>query len=535
MAKFFINRPIVAIVIAILMVIAGVVAMLGLPTAQFPNIADPQIQVNATYTGADAQTVAQSVATPIEQQMRGVDNMNYMYSLNASNGSMTLTVDFDIDTDAEHRPDPGADADLAGQLAIASRGDQQRRHGAEIDCGAADADRPLLAATEPTTTSFWRTTPPSILNDALTRVPGVASVSVFGAGQYAMRCWVKPDKLAKLGITVPEIINAIQAQNTVNPAGQIGGEPVPPGQQFTYTVRAPGPPADGGGVRQDRRPRATPDGGILRLKDVARVELGAQNYNMIGRLNGKPAALVAVYQSPGANAVQTAAGVRKMHGGSQEAAFPQDLEYDVALDTTLAVTAGMKEIEHTLVEALVLVIIVVFIFLQGWRATLIPLLAVPVSLIGTLWSFRCSAFPSIRFRCSAWCWPSDWWWTTPSWWSRRWSTTSRRACRRRTRPCKAMEEVSGPVIAIALILAAVFIPTAFIPGITGRLYQQFAVTIAISVHLLGLQRADALSPRSPPCCLRPRKESRGPLGAFSAGSIASSAGLPTVMSASAGT
>jgi len=510
MAKFFINRPIVAIVISILMVIAGVVAMLSLPTAQFPNIADPQIQVIASYTGADAGTVAQSVATPIEQQMSGVDGMNYMYSLNSSNGTMNLTVDFDIDTVAS------TDQILA-QMRTSQANSQLPtavlNNGVTVQKSTA-APMMLIDLSSPRDTYdniFLANYATINLNDALTRIPGVASVSVFGAGQYAMRCWVNPDKLANLGITVPEIISAIQSQNAVNPAGQIGGEPVPPGQQFTYTVRAPGrlPTAEEFGQIVVR---ATPDGGILRLRDVARVELGAQNYSMIGRLNGQPAALIAIYQAPGANAVATAAGVRRF---MQEAKgrFPQDLDYVVALDTTLAVTAGIKEIESTLFEALVLVIVVVYIFLQGWRATLIPLLAVPVSLIGTFIIFPLLGFSinslslfglvlaiglvvddaivvveAVEHHIEHGMTPHD-------------------------ATVRAMEEVSGPVIAIALILSAVFIPTAFIPGITGRLYQQFAVTIAVSV-IFSAFNALTLSPALSAMLLRPRKESRGPLGAF---------------------
>ncbi len=510
MAKFFINRPIVAIVIAILMIIAGVVAMLSLPTAQFPNIADPQIQVMASYTGADAGTVAQSVATPIEQQMSGVDGMNYMYSLNASNGSMNLTVDFDIDTVAS------TDQILA-QMRTSQANSQLPsavlNNGVTVQKSTA-APMMLIDLSSPHDTYdniFLANYATINLNDALTRIPGVASVSVFGAGQYAMRCWVNPDKLANLGITVPEIITAIQSQNAVNPAGQIGGEPVPPGQQFTYTVRAPGrlPTAEEFGQIVVR---ATPDGGILRLRDVARVELGAQNYSMIGRLNGQPAALVAIYQSPGANAVATAAGVRKFMEEAR-GRFPQDLDYVVALDTTLAVTAGIKEIEHTLFEALVLVIIVVYIFLQGWRATLIPLLAVPVALVGTFIIFPLLGFSinslslfglvlaiglvvddaivvveAVEHHIEGGMTPHD-------------------------ATVRAMEEVSGPVIAIALILSAVFIPTAFIPGITGRLYQQFAVTIAVSV-IFSAFNALTLSPALSAMLLRQRKESRGPLGAF---------------------
>ena len=511
MAKFFINRPIVAIVISILMVIAGVVAMLSLPTAQFPNIADPQIQVIASYTGADAGTVAQSVATPIEQQMSGVDGMNYMYSLNASNGYD------ESDGGLRHRHRrPNTDQILA-QMRTSQANSQLPtavlNNGVTVQKSTA-APMMLIDLSSPNGTYddiFLANYAIINLNDALTRIPGVASVSVFGAGQYAMRCWVNPDKLANLGITVPEIITAIQSQNAVNPAGQIGGEPVPPGQQFTYTVRAPGrlPTAEEFGQIVVR---ATPDGGILRLRDVARVELGAQNYSMIGRLNGQPAALVAIYQSPGANAVATAAGVRKFMEEAR-GRFPQDLDYVVALDTTLAVTAGIKEIEHTLFEALALVIIVVFIFLQGWRATLIPLLAVPVSLVGTFIIFPLLGFSinslslfglvlaiglvvddaivvveAVEHHIEGGMTPHD-------------------------ATVRAMEEVSGPVIAIALILSAVFIPTAFIPGITGRLYQQFAVTIAVSV-IFSAFNALTLSPALSAMLLRPRKESRGPLGVF---------------------
>ena len=480
MSKFFINRPIVAIVISILMVIAGVVALLRLPVAQFPNISDPQIQIVANYTGADATTVAQSVATPIEQQMAGVDGMNYMYSQNASNGQMNLTVDFNIDTDTNTDQ-------ILSQMRVLQANAQLPsavlNNGVTVQKSTAS---PLmlidLSSTNDAFDNIFLANYAFInLNDELTRVPGVASVSIFGAGQYAMRCWVNPDKLANLGVTVPEIISALRAQNTVNPAGQIGGEPVPPGQQFTYTVRAPGrlPSAEDFG---NIIVRADSSGGILRLRDVARIELGAQNYSVIGRYNGKPAALLAVYQAPGSNAVATAAAVRKVMEEAKTR-FPSGLEYVVALDTTLAVTSGIKDIQNTILEAMVLVTIVVFLFLQGWRATLIPLLAVPVSLVGTFIIFPLLGFSintlslfglvlavglvvddaivvveAVEHHIEGGMTPHD-------------------------AALRAMEEVSGPVIAIALILAAVFIPTAFIPGITGRLYQQFAVTIAVSVAL----------------------------------------------------
>ena len=510
MANFFIRRPIVAMVIAILMVIIGVISMLRLPTAQFPNIAPPEIQVKATYPGADAETIEQSVATPIEQQMSGVDNMNYMYSTNANNGAMTLTVNFDIKTD------PSTDQILS-QMRTNQANSQLPTD--VINAGVTvqkSTAAPLmlvnLVSPKGTYDNIFLANYAYInLNDQLTRVPGIASVTVFGAGQYAMRCWVKPDRLAKLGVTVPEIIKAIQSQNNVNPAGQIGGEPVPKGQDFTYAVRAKGrlpSPEEFGDIVI----RANPDGSMLYMKDVARIELGAQTYNIIGRYNGKPAAVLAIYQLPGTNAVQAAAGVRKLMA-EQKSRFPQDLDYAVALDTTLAVTEGLHEIQKTLFEAIILVIIVVFIFLQGWRATLIPLLAVPVSLVGTFVVFPALGFSintlslfglvlaiglvvddaivvveAVEHHIEHGLSPKD-------------------------ASVKAMEEVSGPVIAIALILAAVFVPTAFIPGITGRLYQQFAITIAISV-LFSAFNALSLSPALSALMLRPKKEGRGPLAKF---------------------
>src|SRR6201987_3159332 len=510
MASFFIRRPIVAMVIAILMVLIGIVAMRRLPTAQFPNIAPPEIQVKATYPGADAVTVEQSVATPIEQQMSGVDNMNYMYSNNANNGQMTLTVNFDIKTD------PSTDQILA-QMRTNQANSQLPidvvNYGVTVQ-KSTTAPLMLVNLYSPKGTYdnvFLANYSYINLNNQLTRVPGIASVTVFGAGQYAMRCWVRPDKLAKMGVTVPEIVKAIQTQNPVNPAGQIGGEPVPKGQEFTYAVLAQGrlPSAEEFG---EIVIRANPDGSILRLKDVARLDLGSQVYNVIGRYSGKPAAVVAVYQLPGSNAVQAAAGGRKLMMEAKQR-FPQDLEYDIALDTTLAVTEGLKEIQHTLFEAIVLVILVVYIFLQGWRTTVIPLLAVPVSLIGTFVVFPMLGFSintlslfglvlaiglvvddaivvveAIEHHIEHGLSPKD-------------------------AAFKAMEEVSGPVVGIAVVLSAVFIPTAFIPGITGRLYQQFAVTIAVSV-IISAFNALTLSPALGALLLRPKKPAQGPLGRF---------------------
>ncbi len=511
MSKFFINRPIVAMVIAILTVIIGSVAIVSLPVAQFPAIAPPEIQITATYVGADAQTIEQSVATPIEQQMSGVDNMNYMYSLNATaNGQMRMTVDFDVKTD------PNTDLILAQSretLAASQLPSDVTNYGIVVQKSVI-APLMLVAVYSPRGTydaRFLANYAYINLNDPLTRVRGIGNVQIFGAGQYAMRLWVKPDQLAKLQITVPEIISALQTQNTVNPAGQVGSEPSPKGQEFTYSVRAQGrliSPEEFENIVI----RETPTTGIVRVKDVARVELGAQDYSVAGRLNGKPSAVIALYQLPGSNAVETAAAVRKLVADAKTR-FPQDMDYSISIDTTRAVTEGMKEIVETLLIAIVLVIIVVFLFLQGWRATLIPLLAVPVSLVGTfiffpLFGFTINTLSLFGLVLAIGLVVDD-------------AIVVVEAVERfieqgvapKEAALKAMEEISGPVIGIALVLSAVFVPTAFIPGVTGRLYQQFAVTIAISV-ILSAFNALTLSPALAALLLKPKKESRGPLGRF---------------------
>jgi len=519
MSKFFINRPIVAIVISILMVIVGAVTIATLPVAQFPNIVPPEIQLQATYPGADAKTLEQAVATPIEQQINGVDNMDYMYSLNATaNSQTTMVVDFDVKTD------PNTDLILAQsreQLATGQLPPEVNTLGVTIR-KSVTAPLMLISLSAPHGThdaKFLANYAYINLNDPIARLYGVGQTQVFGAGKYAMRLWVKPDQLAKLGITVTEIVNAIQAQNKVNPAGQLGGEPAPANQQFTYSVLAQGRLTSPEQF-QDVIIRETPDGGIVRVKDVARVELGADDYSIVSRLNGRPAAIVPVYQLPGSNAVQTAAGVRKLMDEMKQR-FPQDMEYSISLDQTSAVTEGMKEIIQTLLIAIVLVLLVVYVFLQDWRATLIPMLAVPVSLVGTFALFPLLGFSintlsmfglvlaiglvvddaivvveGVQRHIEEGLAPKD-------------------AARR------AMEELSGPVIGIALVLSAVFVPTVFIPGITGRLYQQFALTIAISV-VLSAFNALTLSPALAALLLRPKpspsagegKKSRGLLRRF---------------------
>jgi hydrophobic/amphiphilic exporter-1 (mainly G- bacteria), HAE1 family len=511
MSKFFINRPIVAMVIAIVTVIVGAVTITSLPVAQFPNIAPPEIQILATYIGADAQTLEQAVATPIEQQMSGVDNANYMYSVNATgNSQTTLVVDFDVKTD------PNTDLILAQSRetqAASQLPADVTNYGITVR-KSVTAPLMLVAVYSPHGTydaKFLANYAYINLVDPVTRSPGIGQVQVFGAGQYAMRLWVKPDQLAKLGITVTEIVNAIQAQNTVNPVGKVGGEPIPSGQQFAYAVRAQGRLVSPEEFEQIVV-RESSQGGVVRVKDVARVELGAQDYSIAGRLNGKPSAIVAVYQLPGSNAVDAANGVKKLMA-ELKGRFPTDVDYAVSLDTTRSVVQGIKEIILTLLIAIVLVILVVYLFLQGWRATLIPLLAVPVSLVGTfvffpLFGFSVNTLSLFGLVLAIGLVVDD-------------AIVVVEAVERhiedgmapKQAAFKAMEEISGPVVGIALVLSAVFVPTAFLPGITGRLYQQFALTIAISV-LLSAFNALSLSPALAALLLRPKKASKGLLRRF---------------------
>jgi HAE1 family hydrophobic/amphiphilic exporter-1 len=509
-SRFFINRPIVAIVISLLTVIVGAITILTLPVSLFPDIAPPEVQVQTTYVGADAQTVEQSVATPLEQQMSGVDNMNYMYSVNSSTGEMRLIVDFDVATD------PNTDlilAQLRQSQAASQLPVEVTNFGVTVQ-KTLTAPLMLISLFSPGgvyDSKFLANYAYINLNDQLTRVPGIGSVQVFGAGRYAMRLWVRPDQLAKLAITVPEIVNAIQSQNTVNPAGQIGGEPVPKGQDFTYSVRAQGRLTTPEEFEQIVV-RASADGGIVRVKDVARVEMGAQDYSVTGHLNGQPSAVIAVYQLPGSNAVQAAEGVNALLA-DQRKRLPQGVDYTITLDTTRAVTEGIKEIVETLLIAIVLVIIVVYVFLQGWRATLIPLLAVPVSLLGTfaffpLFGFSINTLSLFGLVLAIGLVVDDAIVVVEAVEHHIEEGMSPKAA-----SLKAMEEISAPVVGIALVLSAVFIPTAFIPGITGRLYQQFAVTIAISV-LISAFNALTLSPALSALLLRPRKKTRSVIGRF---------------------
>ncbi len=510
MSKFFINRPIVAIVISILTVIVGVIIILRLPVSQFPDIIPPEVKISATFVGADANTLAQSVATPIEEQISGVDNMNYMWSVNAtSNGQTTMTVDFAVGTNPNtdliltQERETEAAPELPAQVAQYGVTIQKSTHNPLM----------LIALYSPHGThdaQFLANYAYINLNDPITRVPGVATVQIFGAGQYAMRIWLDPQKLARLGITASDVISAVESQNTVNPAGQLGEEPVPPGQQYTYPVLTQGrlvTPEQFGNIIV----RENPNGGVVRLKDVAKIELGTQFYSLMGRFNGKPSAVIAVFPLPGANAIDTANGVKALMA-QWKSHFPEDMSYVVSLDTTKAVTEGIKEIVITLLIAIGLVILVVYVFLQGWRATLIPLLAVPVSLIGTfilfpVFGYSINTLTLFGLVLAIGLVVDD-------------AIVVVEVVERhieeglapKEAALKAMEEISGPVVGIALVLSAVFVPTIFVPGITGQLYKQFALTIAISV-IISAFNALSLSPALAALLLRPEK-SRGPLSWF---------------------
>jgi HAE1 family hydrophobic/amphiphilic exporter-1 len=509
-SNFFINRPVFAMVIAVAIVILGILSLRGLALAQFPQIVPPQINVSTTYTGADAVTIEQSISTPIEQQVSGVPGMLYMLSTNANAGTESLSVTFDISTD------PNIDqVNVQNRVsqALSSLPTDVSQFGVTIR-QSTGSPMLLISLYSPNKTydSLFLANYNNInVVDALFRVPGVGDVTVFGATQYAMRIWVNPDVLAKLGISVTDIANAVRQQSTVNPSGQVGAEPAPTGKEMTYTVRSQGrlqTPEEFGQIVVLEKP----DGSIVRLKDVARLELGGQSYAQRSRLGGEPSSTIGVYQSPGSNALAVVNGV-KAAMAQLKTRFPDDIDYAVTLDTTQAVTEGIREIVITLIIAVVLVILVVYLFLQNWRATLIPMIAVPVSLIGTF-----AVFPYLGFSIN---------------------TLSlfglvlaiglvvddaivvveavehhiEEGLSPRDATLQAMKEVSGPVVAIALILSSVFLPIGLMGGIQGSLNKQFAFTIAISV-LISAFNALTLSPALAALLLRPRKESKGLLARF---------------------
>ncbi|MBT9449530.1 efflux RND transporter permease subunit [Akkermansia glycaniphila] len=501
MIEFFIRRPIVAICISIMIVMLGTISILRLPIAQYPDIVPPEIQISTSYPGADCNTVVDSVATPIEQVMSGVDGMEYMTSTSTNTGGMNLSVLFDVGTE------PTTDQ-LLSYLRYAEANSQLPAEVNAMGITIRKVSGPpmlLYSLTSPTGKydDLWMANYAYInLVNRLLRVPGVGNVQVFGAGQYAMRVWLDPDKLAALQITIPQVLSAIRAQNTVNPIGQIGGEPSVEGQKFTYTVIARGRLK----TQEDfSRIIVRADGdAIVRLSDVGRVELGAETYNIKGQYNGKPCAALAIYQSPGSNALQTVEGVQKTLA---EFKLAPGLELTEALNTTTAVKLGIQEIVTTLLSALGLVILVVFVFLKGWRATLIPLAAIPVSIVGTF-----ALLPVFGLDINTICLMGlvlaiglvvdD-------------AIVVVEAVQthidKGEPPAQAtraaMKEVAGPVVATALVLSAVFLPSMLLPGITGLLFKQFAVTIGVSI-VISAFNALSLSPALCALLLRPKQERR---------------------------
>jgi hydrophobic/amphiphilic exporter-1 (mainly G- bacteria), HAE1 family len=509
-AEFFIRRPIVAIVIAILIVMLGAYALLRLSFEQYPFLAPPTIRVTANYPGASAVAVEQSVATPVEQEVNGVDRMIYMKSSNTSDGRMQLDVNFEV----------GVDQDTANVLTQNRVSSAQARLPQEVVAQGVTVKKQspsilmILSLYSPGGSydaNFLINYASINVRDQILRIPGVAQVDLFGGTDYGLRVWLRPDKLAKLGLTPSDVIAAIKEQNLQAPAGRIGAAPAPADQAFTFTVSAPGRLVTSEQF-ENIIIREAPTGTPVRIKDVGRAELGSQDYNSFGRLDSKPSGAMAVYLLPGANQLKAAETIYKTMA-TAKGLFPPDLDYKIVYDTTPAVQASIHEILKTFVEALVLVTLVVFIFLQNFRATFIPLLTVPVSIVGTF-----MFFPLLGFSVN---------------------TLSmfglvlaigivvddaivvveavmhhiEHGMSPREATSQAMKEVSAPVIGIALILSAVFIPVAFISGLTGQMYQQFALTIAISV-LLSAFSALSLSPALSAMLLKPARPARGPLGMF---------------------
>ena len=510
MSNFFIRRPIVAIVISIMTLLIGVVVIRGLSIEQYPFLAPPNIRATATYPGASAEAVEQSVATPIEQEVNGVDRMIYMKSSNTSDGRMLLDVNFEV----------GTDQDTANVLTQNRVSTAAARLPAEVNQQGVTVKKQspsilmvisLFSPKDAYDANFLINYCGINLRDQILRIPGIAQVDLFGGTDYGMRVWIKPDRLAKLGLTPSDVIEAIKEQNLQAPAGKIGGAPTPADQEFTETLSAPGrlvTPEEFENVIV----RQSATGAVVRIKDIGRAELGSQDYNSFGRLNGKPGGAMAVYLLPGANQLQAAETIYETMEHSKEL-FPPDMDYKIVYDTTPAVEASIHEILKTFVEALILVTIVVFVFLQNIRATIIPLLTIPISLVGTFIFFPVLGFSintlsmfglvlaigivvddaivvveAVIHHLEHGLPPTE-------------------------ATIKAMSEVSAPVIGIALILSAVFVPVALLGGLVGSMYKQFALTIAISV-LLSAFNALSLTPALCALLLKEPKPMRGPLGVF---------------------
>ena len=508
--NFFVRRPIVAMVIAIIIVIVGTISLLGLPIEQYPNLTPPIVQVKASYTGANALNVEESVATPLEQEINGVDNMIYMKSTNANDGTMNIQISFAV----------GTDPDMNTVLA-------------QNKVSAATAKLPPEVTKLGVTTK--KTLPSTLMlitltsdgnrydqdflgnyaliniKDKLARIKGIGDVNILGASDYSMRIWIKPDRISKMGLTINEIKNAINSQNTVVPGGKFGAEPAPAGTEFTYTVRMPerfnSPEAFGNIIV-----RNNPDGSQIKLSDIADIKLGVESYNAFTRFNKETCSIIALYQAPGANAVELKDNIIK-EMEIIKTDFPESMKYTVSIDTVAPITAGIKDIVITLLEALFLVILVVFIFIQDWRATLIPTLAIPVSLVGAfiffpMLGFTINVLSLLGLVLAIGIVVDDAIVVVEAV-----QVNIGKGMNSKEATLKAMRDVTAPVIATTLVLVAVFIPVAGMAGITGMLYQQFAITIVVSV-LVSSVNALTLSPALASLLLKKPTTYKGPLGWF---------------------
>lgn len=483
-ARFFIERPVFAAVISIIITLAGFAAMRSLPVAQYPDIIPPDVVVNTSYPGATAEVLASTVAAPLEQQINGVPNMIYMRSASANSGALSLTVTFAIGTD----PDQATiDVNNRVQAALARLPEEVRRQGVTVAKRAPSILQAIVMYSPDGRYDTIFVNNYALLNviDEIKRIPGVGDASLFSSRDYSMRIWLRPDKLAQYGMTPSDVATAIQEQNSQFAAGQFGQEPMDEAQPFTYTATTQGrmvDPEQFGNIilRSDAR------GGTVRVKDIARVELGAQDYSFSGIYNGKPAAIIRVTLQPGANALEVN---RNVNAKMAEVAkrFPDGLEYGLPFDTTRFVKVSINEVIHTFVEALVLVVLVVFLFLQSVRATLIPLLAVPVSIVGTfagmyVLGFSINLLTLFGLVLAIGIVVDDAIVVLEN--VERIMRTERLSPKEAA--IKAMQEVTGPIVAIVLVLCAVFVPVGFMGGMTGEMYRQFAITIAVSVIISGI-------------------------------------------------
>lgn len=507
---FFVRRPIVAMVIAIFMVVVGGVSILGLPFEQYPNITPPVVRVSTSFTGANSVNVEQSVAAPLEQEINGVENMIYMKSTNANDGSMSIDISFDVGTDPDMNT---VFTQTRASAATPKLPEEVKRLGVKTQKTMPNI---LMLVTLSSVDGRYGQEflgNYGIINvkDVLARIKGVGRVDVLGGSDYSMRVWVKPDRLAKLGITIPEITKAIRDQNAIVPGGKFGAEPAPKGTEFTYSVRMPDrlvSEEEFGNVVV----RTLKDGSQVKIKDIARVELGVESYNTFTRLNQKDCAIISIYQAPGSNAVELAETITKQMD-ELSASFPEGVEYNVSLDGTKPITAGINEIIETLFVALLLVILVVYLFIQDWRATLIPTLAIPVSLIAAfmlfpLLGFTINTLSLLGLVLAIGIVVDDAIVVVEVV-----QVNMEKGMDVKTATSAAMREVSAPVIATTLVLVGVFIPVAGMAGITGSLYQQFAITIAVSVVFSSIN-ALSLSPALCSVLLKEKSMPGGLLGKF---------------------